>query len=257
MKHLIALFISFSFIFANAQSLDEKADQAYSEGDFQQALELYQQAATENGVSSMLYYNMGNTYYRLDSIAKAIGCYERALRLDPKNDDARANIKFINDRYNLTGPEKSAPTIFLENITDSLHPNSWAILSLVLFIILLLDIALYLFNNKEKIRKIAFFSSVLLLIVVSFSCLMTHRSYKKATDVKYCIISQPSVQLSTLPAVPANPSQQAFTVPEGYKLEIIDSLATPLDKANPMWLEVNVTGDSRAWVSVNDVDIIR
>ncbi|MDE5811063.1 MAG: hypothetical protein K2H61_02000, partial [Muribaculaceae bacterium] len=96
-----------------------------------------------------------------------------------------------------------------------------------------------------------------LIIVVSFSCWMTHRSYKKATAVKYCIITQPSVQLSTLPAVPVNPSQQAFTVPEGYKLEIIDSLATPLDKANPMWLEVNVTGDSRAWVSVNDVDIIR
>ncbi|MDE5812105.1 MAG: tetratricopeptide repeat protein, partial [Muribaculaceae bacterium] len=144
MKHLITLFISFSFILANAQSLDEKADQAYSDGDFQQALELYQQAAADNGVSSMLYYNMGNAYYRLDSIAKAIGCYERALRLDPKNDDARANIKFINERYNLAAPEKSAPTIFVENITDSLHPNSWAIMSLILFIILLLDIALYL-----------------------------------------------------------------------------------------------------------------
>ena len=70
---------------ANAQSLVEQANKAYSEDKFIEALKLYEEAVAKEGVSTELYYNIGNTYYRLGSKGKAILYYERALALDPSN----------------------------------------------------------------------------------------------------------------------------------------------------------------------------
>ena len=79
-----------------AESIVNKANAAYEKDDFNQAVQLYEQAAKQEGTSSMLYYNMGNAYYRLGNMGKAVLCYERSLLLDPSNDDARTTILWAN-----------------------------------------------------------------------------------------------------------------------------------------------------------------
>ena len=55
-----------------ATSLINDADQAYMNDNFERALELYTEASEQDGVSSNLYYNIGNCYYRLGNMGKAI-----------------------------------------------------------------------------------------------------------------------------------------------------------------------------------------
>ena len=86
---------------AGGKSLADQANAAYQRDDFNSALSLYEQAAKEDGTSSLLYYDMGNTHYRLGNMGKAVLCYERALLLDPSNDDARTNLEFVNDKLQL------------------------------------------------------------------------------------------------------------------------------------------------------------
>ena len=97
MKRNILLIISvvFSSILSFASPVDEKADSAYTAEQYADALALYLQAAETEGTSSDLYYNIGNTLYRQNKIGKAIIAYERALRLDPTNADARTNLDFL------------------------------------------------------------------------------------------------------------------------------------------------------------------
>ena len=40
-------------------------------------------AIAADGPSTVVYYNLGNAYYRNDNIGKAVVAYERALRIDP------------------------------------------------------------------------------------------------------------------------------------------------------------------------------
>jgi hypothetical protein len=42
-----------------------------------------------------LYYNLGNAYFKLTDMGHAVLWYERALALDPRNDDIRANLAVV------------------------------------------------------------------------------------------------------------------------------------------------------------------
>jgi len=45
-----------------------------------------------------LYYNIGNTYYRLGDIGQAIWAYEKGIQLSPLNKDLQYNLDFLNAR---------------------------------------------------------------------------------------------------------------------------------------------------------------
>ena len=99
-RYIILIIFALGFVKVNASvsSLVEQADSAYVQEKYKLAVELYQQAIQQDGVSSNLYYNLGNAYYRTGNVAQSILAYERALRLNPANEDARSNLEFVNSR---------------------------------------------------------------------------------------------------------------------------------------------------------------
>ena len=49
-----------------------KADSAYINNDFASAVYLYENILANQGESADIYYNLGNSYFKMDNIAKAI-----------------------------------------------------------------------------------------------------------------------------------------------------------------------------------------
>lgn len=69
------------------------------------AEQLYRRAAADfealaaSGVrNASLEYNLGNTYFRLGDLGRAVLHYRRALRLDPRHTDASANLEYVRQR---------------------------------------------------------------------------------------------------------------------------------------------------------------
>ena len=79
----------------------DRANQAYKQELYNEALKLYLQEAQQTGVSSALYCNIGDTYYRLKDNVHAVLYYERALLLDSSNSDARFNLEFVRGKMQL------------------------------------------------------------------------------------------------------------------------------------------------------------
>lgn len=92
--YLLFVVIGISPIYS--QTTLTQANEAYGQEDYIKAIELYEQTLREQGVSSDLYYNLGNAYYKHNEFAKAILNYERALLLNPGNEDARFNLEMAN-----------------------------------------------------------------------------------------------------------------------------------------------------------------
>ena len=81
---IILLFSLFAFSIS-AQSLTQQAAAAYNADKYSEAIELYNRVLNEEGVSSDLFYNLGNCYYKSGLLGKAVLCYERALLYNPNN----------------------------------------------------------------------------------------------------------------------------------------------------------------------------
>lgn len=78
---------------AHPDELFERGNQAYLHGDFRGAIDAYEQLVGQGLIHEDLYYALGNAYFRADRIGPAILNYERALVLDPEQEDAQANLK--------------------------------------------------------------------------------------------------------------------------------------------------------------------
>ncbi len=254
---LTLLILLSSALSISAQSITDKADQAYNLKDYPKAVSLYNQALKEQGSSSLLYYNLGNAYYRCDSLAKAIICYERSLKLDPTNDDARTNLQFVNTKIIDTPIDTSSySTMFVDRAMKMMSPNAWATTSVILFVIVLAAIAGYLFSSNINLRKFYFFGGLILLLIWAVSIAITLIGSSQSTSHDTAIVTATSTQLSTAPSTPTDNSEQAFLLHEGSKVAVLDSVATPMDETAKKWYEVRVDNEHRAWINGDDIEII-
>ena len=80
---------------ARADRVDEvwrRGNEAYLHGDYAGAAAAYEEVARQGVTSADLAFNLGDAYFRKGAIGPAIWSFERALALDPGDDDARYNL---------------------------------------------------------------------------------------------------------------------------------------------------------------------
>ena len=71
-----------------------QANQFYNQNQFRQAAEIYERAVVVGVKNGYLYYNLGNIYFRMGSLPKAILNYVKAQNLLPRNEDVEANLEY-------------------------------------------------------------------------------------------------------------------------------------------------------------------
>ena len=147
-------------------ALINRADSAYLADDYSMAASLYLQAEKECGTSSALLYNIGNSYYRLGDIGKAILYYKRSLQLDPTNNDARQNIQFaMTKTVDKQDDNRSVMRKTADRILFSNSPNGWAMWALGIFVLLMGAAAMYVFSDSVVLRKICFFGGIVAIVL--------------------------------------------------------------------------------------------
>jgi tetratricopeptide (TPR) repeat protein len=91
----LLLSVGFGLGVAHADRLDEtwrRGNDAYLHGDYAAAVTAYEEIDRQGVVSGDLYFNLGDAYFRKGALGPAIWAFERALTLDPGDDDARFNL---------------------------------------------------------------------------------------------------------------------------------------------------------------------
>lgn len=232
----------------------DRANQAYKQELYNEALRLYLQEAEKTGVSSSLYCNIGDTYYRLKDNVHAVLYYERALLLDPSNSDARFNLEFVRGKMQL--PDDAGDSWFsnwVDQTVSRLSSNTWAVIAIVTFLLFLLGVAAYMFMDNVMMRKIGFFGGAVLLVVSIVSNLAAFHVHDRATSGNGAIIMPQQVTLSTAPRTPRDKQEEAFELQQGTRVQIIDSIA---DKASGTWLQVSTAGGHKGWLKGQDIEVI-
>ena len=110
MKNKLTLIIVLlTSLAANASNTAAKADEEYNRENYKEAIALYEEAIKTDGVSSDLFYNLGNAHYRAGNVAESILAYERALRRTTKH-AAISNLSIRASSIKKVKPDRSSIT---------------------------------------------------------------------------------------------------------------------------------------------------
>ncbi len=258
MRKILLIFVLLSCSLSMAAStLAQQADSAYNAEDYNRAIELYKASITNHGVSSDIYYNLGNAYYRAGQLGRAVLSYERALRVDPTNGDARTNLDFVRSRIQ-DRPEDDTAFIssMHHSLMGSLTANTWAWTAFVVFLLFLGAVALYIFSTSVTLRKTGFFGGLVLLFVFLYFLLVAYDANDYATSHETAVVVVPSTQLSSGPRASKSATDRVVTIHEGTSVEIVDSISTPDDPVSPKWYNVKINNNTKAWMRSSDVERI-
>lgn len=240
-----------------ASALTDNAEKAYKAERYAEACSLYMQAANKEGTSSDLYYNIGNAHYRSGDIAQAILAYERALRIDPSNADAKANLEFVNARI---VDKKGETGSFLYNTFNSIvnfaSSNTWAWTAFFFFALTIGSALLYVFASAITLRKIGFFGGICTLLISIVAIVFSLRAKSIAADNSYAIVTAPASVLSTVPRTPSSHEEEAMLLHEGTKVRILRTMSQSADSTSGIWHEVAVDNKHRAWINDTDIEKI-
>ncbi len=75
-----------------------KANQAYREARFQEAIQGYDRLIRSGPRNGHLYYNLGNAYFKTEQLGPAILNYERARLVIPRDADLNFNLSYARDQ---------------------------------------------------------------------------------------------------------------------------------------------------------------
>lgn len=249
--------ICLSTISASALTIGEQADSAYNKENYREAIGLYNQSIATEGPSATAYYNLGNAYFRNDNLGKAVVSYERALRLDPTDADARQNLDFVRSRIQ-DRPEDDTPFFakMHTSIVCAAKANTWAWSAFGVFVLLCGAIALYIFSTEVNLRKTGFFGGIVLTFVFGYTLLTAADANSRALSHESAVVIKPSTQLTSAPRANTSGNDKVVTIHEGTKVEIVDSVSTPDDPVSPRWYNVKINNGTKAWLRASDVERI-
>jgi tetratricopeptide (TPR) repeat protein len=249
-KSLLILFL-LSLVFSssaqNNESLWDEGNKAYAEGRYAEATAAYDSILRSGKQSAMLYYNLGNSYFKQGKIGLALVNLYRAERLAPDNEDIKYNIKIVSTY--VQDKIEQVPEFFVNRwvrtLRTALSSNLWAAISLATLTIALIGVIVYLFGQRIGLRKVGFFCGVFGLIIFVVSFEFAIKSRNEIIKPTHAIIVNSAVAVK---ASPDNGSKDVFVLHEGTSVRVVRTL----DK----WSEITIADGNKGWLNSNSYQLI-
>ena len=243
---LLALVMSTLPLATNAAT-KTSADQEYKRGNYPQAIADYK-SLLKKTPSAEVYYNLGNAYFRSDSIPQAILAYERAALINPGNSYIRFNLQFARGKTidKVAEPDEMFFISWFRSAANLATVDGWA--TMVLFSAALLGccILLYFFSSRILVRKVGFGCAIAFAILFVLSNIFALYQKNALTNKEGAIIMAPATNLKK---TPIRSGADEAVLHEGTRVDIAD-------RSIKGWLGVKLADGREGWIEENTVEEI-
>ena len=222
------------------------ADSAYQMENYAEAIRIYEEIAKDYEEAN-LFYNLGNAYYKNGENAKALLWYERALKLEPANEDIQHNIAFVNRKI-IDKIDAVPETLFAQwwrSATNLMTERQWAVLSIIGSFLLFLSIGAYLFARSGGLRTTGFVTLWISIIIIVFSVIFANRQKEKAIHHTDAIVMDLVVDAKNAPNASG---KNLFVIHEGLKVQITNEMNG--------WVEIRLPNGEKGWIAQNSIEKI-
>lgn len=223
-----------SFLFSeNVDNEFKLAIEDYKIGNFLSANERFLKLNEQYRENPEILYNVGNTYFKLGEIGKALLYLGMAQKYAPQDEDIQFNIKYISNQIN----DPDWKIGFFEKLNMNVIKLLLGILLLLLSVLLAMKIL-----NKEKsyfwlILSTSFFTIIFLTLFLI--------KYFELKNI-YGVCLSKDIGMRSGPSEEFNVN---FTIPEGKKVKIMSESGN--------WYEIGMKSQGiTGWIEKKHIGII-
>ncbi|SFJ46196.1 tetratricopeptide repeat protein [Myroides guanonis] len=217
----------------------KKANTLYEQKQYSEALKEYESLEREGVQSDNLYYNMGNTYYKLHEVGSAIYYYEKALLINPELKEASVNLKFAQKSLEgkITKIQKLESKDIIYQSFNFLSFNQWAKVATIFAFLSLALFILYYLSTQSLLKRISFASIFVCVAAMLIS------SYAAYSTKDYEDTYNPAIVLEDNAVFKDEAKNSAKTImelKEGTKVYILEEKA--------LWFKVKLENQEIGWL---------
>lgn len=248
MRHFLFFILFVNLSFSQQNDIFVVANEKYNSLDFVGAIEKYNELLKGGFHSSELYFNLGNAYYKLDSLAQSIYYYEKGLKYFPNDSSLTQNLEYLN---NLTIDDiESLPediiSMQFNYLLNYFSFNNWSIITIITAILSCFIFLLYFLSKSSKYKRTYFTIFILSFMLTSSLLFVNFKIYNVQTTIEFGIVYKDVIEVNF---EPNEKSEVLFEIHEGTKVEVIENF--DMD-----WLKIKLSNGQTGWVIKNQIKII-
>jgi len=219
----------------------------YGQDKYAEAIGAYNKVLNQGYENGVLFYNLGNAYYRLGKLGYSRLYYEKALKLLKNDEDLKHNLQLL--QLKLVDKIKEPPKFLLYRWRDavldlfSMRFASWAVV-ILFWLSIAFAVVRLLLKKQYKLDIIELIHKIILTIFVFFLFIFMQKVYFAETR-KFGVIMEPSV---TVYAEPNVHGTEVFVIHEGTKIKI--------ERKNDNWYEIKLADGKSGWIENKKLEII-
>ncbi len=231
-------------------SIDElwsKGTNAYVNNEFAKAVEYLSEIESRGLHSLPLYYNLGNSYFKMGDIAHSLLYLYRAQKLDSSDSDTKYNIEVVQAQTK--DKIEAIPRFILAEWSDvvgsSLSIMEWSIISLVAWCGVLGFLILFILSKRLSRRKMGFYGMILSALVMFLSTSYAIGERDEIVNSDEAVVMSQSLSAKSSPTTTAT---ELFILHAGTKVGVVSSLEG--------WSHIVIADGRQGWVETKLLEVI-
>ena len=227
-------------VFAQGDAEFGKANQAFAQGHFKEAIIGYEGLVRDRQWSANIFYDLGNAYFRAGDFGRAILNYERALALEQHHPEATANLQIARDEAHALELQSSWPERYLQFASV----NQYSIAAAVAFWIAALCFVALIFTPRRSAAVISLQLAMLLVFAGAIFAIWQLERGSKASGL--AIVTGKDVQARLATADTAN---AVLALPPGSEVKILSTRGD--------WIYAALPNNLRGWIPAKNAEQVR
>jgi tetratricopeptide (TPR) repeat protein len=224
-----------------------KGNEHYQNGDYPAAIEQYNNILKMGYESWEVYYNLANACFKDGQLGLAVVNYERARRLNPKDEDINYNLELIN--LSIVDRIEKLPRFFLSawisNIANAVNLPTLGMMMVFIYILFGVFFIVRVLNNSTVFVKPLFIATLTTgIMLLCISSLFVVRIIEVEKSVEAVVLAD-KVEVRS---APDEAGTEVFALHEGVKIRIQDRSLN--------WIEIKLADGKVGWIKENAVEVI-
>ena len=225
---------------AAEDSVFAKANQAYGEGRFQEASEGYQSLVQSGRWNANVFYNLGNTFFRLGDFGKAILNYQRALGLDPQHPEASANLRLARDEARALELRRDR----VERYAAMATPTQYSVAAALASWFALLGVTHLILSRRRSAGQFALIAGGMAACALSIFALHILENGTRGRALAIVTAKDIEARLAT-----ADSAGSILALPAGSEIKVLSERGE--------WVYAALPNDQRGWIPAKAVERVR